>query len=76
MARTTELDITRVTYRWDDQPGVEPGWYCQSFAGDDFRDDSQKVWFSVTVDEYARGDEHSLIAALEEAFPAARIVEG
>jgi hypothetical protein len=67
-------DITRVTYRWDDQPGVEAGWYCQSFAGNEFRDDSQKVWFPVSVDDFGRDEADELVAALSEAFPAAEIV--
>lgn len=71
MSNTTE--ITRVTIRWDDQPGVEAGWYCQSFEGDSFRDDSQKVWFPVTVDDYGRDEASDLEAALREAFPHAEI---
>ncbi len=74
MSQKTEADITRVTYRWDDQPGVEPGWYCQSFADDELRDDSQKVWFPVSVDDYGADEAAELVAALQEAFPNAEIV--
>jgi uncharacterized protein (TIGR02996 family) len=71
--KTTET-ITRVTCRWDDQPGVEPAWYCESWAADRMVDDSQKVWFPVAVDDYGRGDADDLSAALAEAFPGAEIV--
>ncbi len=72
MTDTTE--ITRVTYRWDDQAGVEPGWYCESYAGDERVDDSQKVWFPVAVEDYGRDEADGLTAALAEAFPGAEIV--
>lgn len=70
-------DITRVTYRWDDQPGTQPGWYCESY-GENGRlaADSQKVWYPVSVDAYGEDDEASLIEALQEAFPGAAIVPG
>lgn len=68
-------DITRVTYRWDDQAGVEPGWYAMSYDADGReRDDSQKVWFPVSVDLYERDEAGLLEAALQEAFPGADIV--
>lgn len=70
----TTTDVTRVTYRWDDQPGVDAGWYCQSFEGDKFMDDSQKVWFPVSVDHLRRSDVDALVQALQEAFPHAEIV--
>lgn len=67
--------ITRVTYRWDDQPGVSPGWYCESWSSDGtMQDDSQKIWFPVTVDDYTQAQEAGLREALREAFPAADIV--
>ena len=66
--------ITRVTCRWDDQPGVEPGWYCESWNGDTMIDDSQKVWFPVSVDDYGRDQTGELTAALVEVFPGAEIV--
>ena len=72
----TNTDITRITYRWDDQPGVEAGWYCQSYDADGFCDDSQKVWFPVSVDDYAEDEQAELVAALKEAFPNAEIVKG
>ena len=68
-------DITKITCRWDDQPGVEPGWYCESYDDEgELRDDSQKVWFGVQVDEYTEDDRSGLIAALKEAYPNAEIV--
>jgi hypothetical protein len=70
----TDTEITRVTYRWDDQPGVEAGWYAESWAGDERIDDSQKVWFPVSVDDYDRAEADELEAALREAYPAAEIV--
>ena len=71
---TATNEITRVTYRWDDQPGVEPGWYCESWAGSRMIDDGQKIWFPVSVDEYTEAERSDLVAALREAFPAAEIV--
>lgn len=68
-------DITRVTLRWDDQPGVEPGWYCQAYDADGVRDDSVKTWFPIDVDDFSRGQKTELLAALRDAFPAADIVE-
>jgi hypothetical protein len=72
--KTTNTDITRVTYRWDDQDGVGAGWYCQSFAGCVFVDDSQKVWYPVSVDDYA--EQAELVASLKKVFPNAEIVKG
>ncbi len=67
--------ITRVTVRWDDQCGVEPGWYCETYDADgDFIDDSQKVWFPVRVDSYSRRQFAGLRKALQSAFPGAEIV--
>lgn len=67
--------ITKVTYRWDDQPGVEAGWYCETYDSDgDFREDSQKVWFPVAADDYSRRQEKGLVEALKAAFPSAQIM--
>jgi len=74
MSKNTDTDVTRVTYRWDDRPGVEAGWYCQSFEGAKFMDDSQKVWFLVDVDDYDEDEEDALVEALQEAYPSAEIV--
>lgn len=71
---TTQNEITKVTVRWDDQAGVEPGWYCESWAGETMIDDSQKVWFPVQVDSFGQDERSDLIVALKEAFPAAKIV--
>lgn len=65
--------ITRVTYRWDDQPGVTPGWYAETWDDRRIIDDSQKVWFPVTVDDYGHDQEGALRDALCEAFPGADI---
>jgi hypothetical protein len=73
--KDNQADVTRVTYRWDDQPGVDAGWYCQSFdEGNELMDDSQKVWFPVNVDNYGEDEEDELVEALQEAFPHAEIV--
>lgn len=71
MTATTE--ITRVTVRWDEQEGCEPGWYCQSWAGKEYRDDSQKIWWPIDTDEYAETDAEDLADALQDAFPNAEI---
>ncbi len=73
MSENTDTDVTRVTYRWDDRPGVEAGWYCQSFEGFRFMDDSQKVWFLIDVDDYDEDEEDELVEALQEAYPNAEI---
>jgi len=72
---TTHTEIARVTCRWDDRPGVVPGWYCETYdAADQMVDDSQKVWFPVAVDDY-RADEYAdLRADLRAAFPGAEII--
>ena len=70
----TTTTITRVTYRWDDQCGVEPGWYAETYMGREQIDDSQKVWFPVVVDDFGRDDFDGLEAAMREAFPGAEIV--
>jgi hypothetical protein len=65
----------RVTYRWDDQIGGTPGWYCQRLDDSgNVLDDSQKIWWPVDVDYYDEGAEPDLVAALCGAFPDA-IVE-
>lgn len=69
----TATRITRVTYRWDDQYGVEPGWYCVAWDGDTSLYDSQKVWFPVEVDEFGRHLLPALRKALATAFPGATI---
>ncbi len=75
MSKKTNTDVTRVTYRWDDQPGFDAaGWYCQSFEDNQFMDDSEKVWFPVRVDNYSEDEEDELVEALQEAFPNAKIV--
>lgn len=66
--------ITRVTCRWDDQAGVEPGWYCESWSDDDVVDDSQKVWFPVEVVYFDRSQTDELRESLVKAFPFADIV--
>ena len=36
--------ITTLYYYWDDQPGVEPGWYVQARDAEGrVRDDSMKI---------------------------------
>lgn len=67
-------DVSRVRYWWDDRQGVEAGWYCETYDADgDLRDDSQKVWFPVSVDEFAHNQADELEAALKEAFPGAEL---
>lgn len=61
---------------WDNQAGVEPGWYCEVLRRDsegDLRheDDSMKVGFSVDLDEFTRDQEDEVRAALLEEFPGA-----
>lgn len=64
---------TTVRVRWDDQAGVEPGWYVDTYGDDGFIDDSQKVWFPVVVDDYGKDDIGGLLLALKGAFPDATI---
>ena len=74
MSKKTDADVTRVTYRWDVQPGIDAAWYCQSFEGREFVDDSEKVWFPLSVDNYGEDEADELVEALQEAFPNAEIV--
>lgn len=69
-----DATITRVTYRWDDRLGVEPGWYVETWADREFVADSQKVWFPVAVDDFGRGDSAELVTVLRCAFPSAGLV--
>lgn len=72
--RTILADVTLVTCRWDDQPGVEPGWYCESWRGESMIMDSQKIWFPVSVDAYTHDEDGELRLALAEAFAGAVVV--
>ena len=66
--------IVRVTYRWDDQPGGTPGWYCVAYdAAGEIIEDSMKVSFIVDADDCATTAD--LIDALSEAYPGAEIEE-
>lgn len=64
--------IATVTYRWDDQPGVTPGWYCES-RDENGRtvDDSQKIWWPIDVDQFGEDERAELAQALRDAFPDA-----
>lgn len=67
--------ITKVTARWDDRPGIDSGWYCETYSDGGFmEDDSQKIWFPVPVDSFERDELDELTEALREAFPNAEIV--
>ena len=65
--------IRTVRYYWDDQTGVDPGWYVETWNTDGRVDDSQKVWFPVAVEDYSREDRAALHAALLEQYPYAAI---
>lgn len=65
-----------LSYYWDEQFGVKPGWYVElRDAEGTVEDDSMKVWFPVDVDEFTEDQETELVAALREAFPDAEISE-
>jgi hypothetical protein len=66
-------EITRVTVRWDDQDPHNEGWYCESFAGQELIDDSQKIWFGVDTDNFGITSLAELRKALQEVFPNAEI---
>lgn len=69
-----KAQATSVTYRWDDQIGADPGWYCESHdSAGLLLDDSQKIWWPVDVDDYGRDEEIALAEALAGAFPSATI---
>lgn len=71
---TIERDITHVTCRWDEQQGVEPGWYCEAYLGDRLIFDSQKEWFPVaSIDDLGRHEGDDLRLRLQMAFPNAEI---
>jgi len=67
-------DITRVTYRWDDQWGVPSGWYCETFADDRLVDDSMKIWFPVAVDDFGIDEKIGLGESLAAAFGNAEVI--
>lgn len=71
-------DVVKVIYRWDDQPGVTPGWYCETLIQEDDGtlrqgDDSQKIWFPLTVDYFGEDQEVALVEALKDKFGDAEI---
>ncbi len=66
--------ITTLYYYWDDQPGVEPGWYVQAHDAEDrVRDHSMHIWFPVDTDDFDEDQEADLVSALKAAFPDAEI---
>lgn len=80
MTTTWELEITKVTCRWDDQAGVTPGWYCEAWSeeGGELTEggmvcDSQKVWFPVDVDQYGADEWEDLKNELQQSFGSAKI---
>lgn len=70
MSRT----ITQIDCRWDDQPGVTPGWYCECQDEDgQCVIDSVKVDFPFDVDDYDQDSAEELTAALAKEFPGVEI---
>lgn len=67
----------RIRLYWDNQAGVEPGWYAEVLGryeeGDHWEHltDSMKVGFPVDLDEYTEEQEDEVRAALLEEFPGA-----
>jgi hypothetical protein len=63
-----------VRAHWDDQQGVEPGWYVQVFDEDPETGagyvvtDSVKVTFPVEVENFDRSEADDLAAALAEHY--------
>lgn len=65
--------IESLRYRWDDQFGVTPGWYCECRVDDRIVSDSVKIDFPLNVDDFGRDDESDLREALAAAFPNASL---
>jgi len=59
------MTITRVTCRWEDRPGAEPAWYCESWSGAEL----VEAWYAV----YAHDDWRELRADLMGVSPGAEI---
>jgi hypothetical protein len=54
---------------WDDQTGVEPGWYydVRNEEGEVI-DDSMKAWCPIDLDLYEKKDGEALIEALSVVY--------
>ena len=66
-------DVAFVFCRWDRE-----SWYAEAWSGDDLDDaylvtDSQKIFFPVDVEAFARDQLGDLESALRQAFPRAQI---
>ena len=70
-----EDEAQRIGLHWDDQAGVEPGWYAEVYTTEGVITDSQKVDFPVDVDGFDEDARADLEEALLEAFPGATIDE-
>jgi len=68
-------NITNVEFYWDNQPGVDPGWFARAKdeEGDVFMD-SMKAWFPVDLDAFGEDDADDVASALAEAFEDAEVV--
>ena len=71
-----EEDEFEIIIYWDDQPGVEPGWFVESRKNGEYYDDSQKCWFGLDVDEFKRTQKYELESALLTIYPGAKVVYG
>lgn len=41
-----------INIKWDDQSGVNPGWYVSVDINGEFHTDNQKIDFPINVDGY------------------------
>lgn len=74
--REEEADDYELRVCWDDQPGVDPGWYVEVRKNGKYFDDSMKVWFGIDVDDYKRSQKEDLAVALLEKYPGAKVTYG
>jgi len=72
-----ETKMNKVNFWWDNQEGIEPGWYIEVTDSDlNFITDSMKFDFPVDADEFGEEEGARLFNVLEGAFPGCQILRG
>ena len=71
-----EADDYELRVCWDDQPGVDPGWFVEVRKNGKYHDDSMKIWFGVEIDDFNKKQKSELEEALLRAYPGARVTYG
>lgn len=71
----SNTSINKVTYWWDDQPYIEPGWYLAAFRDETLIMDSTGSRFPVKADDFKQNEEEKLLDQLRLHFPRTLIVK-